>query len=167
MTDRDAVRKENEVDDQFRTLLEGLRTTLPAVSVLFSFLLILPLQAPFGEIRQVERIVYYVAFVSAALATVLFVAPTAHQRVRAPISGIPRRSPRDVAAATWLTIIATFCFAVSIASVVYLVSALMFQNDLAAAVVTAVIVGVTAWSWFYMPLVTFSKDDHSEEDSGG
>ena len=35
-----------DVDDQFRAILEGLRTTLPGVQVLFAFLLTLPLQRP-------------------------------------------------------------------------------------------------------------------------
>ena len=34
---------ENDVDDQFRSLMEGLRTTLPGVQVLFAFLVVLPL----------------------------------------------------------------------------------------------------------------------------
>jgi len=159
MTADENTTKDGDVDDQFRALLEGLRLTIPAVAVLFSFLLTLPLQAAFSELRTVEKVVFYVAFISASLATVLVVAPSAHQRVRAPISGIPRRTPSDVAAATWLSIAGTIAFAVSIAAASYLVSALIFTNDLAAGLITAVVAGVTAWAWFYMPAVSFSRDD--------
>ena len=78
-----------------------------------------------------EQTVYYVAFVSAALATVLLVAPSAHQRVRAPISGIPRHTPSDVAAAAWLSIAGTVAFAIAIGAAAYLVSALVFEDVLA------------------------------------
>jgi Family of unknown function (DUF6328) len=86
-------RDDRRVDTEFRTLQEGLRVVIPAVAVLFSFLLTLPLQGSFSELRGSEQIAFYVAFVSAALATVLLVAPSAHQRMRAPISGIPRQTP--------------------------------------------------------------------------
>lgn len=156
-----ATNDDREVDEQFRALLEGLRATLPAVAVLFSFLLTLPLQASFSGLRTVELVVYFIAFISASIATILVVAPSAHQRVRAPITGIPRRSARDVAVAAWLSIAGTVAFAVSIAASTYLVSTIVFE-DVAAGVVTAIIAGVTAWSWFYIPLVSFSKGDRDD-----
>ena len=45
--DEAAAVESTEVDDAFRALLEGLRTTLTGVQVLFAFLFILPLQASF------------------------------------------------------------------------------------------------------------------------
>jgi hypothetical protein len=154
--------KDGNVDDQFRALLEGLRLTIPAVAVLFSFLLTLPLQAAFSGLRTTEKVVFYVAFISASLATVLVVAPSAHQRIRAPISGIPRRTPKDVAAAAWVSIAGTVAFAISIAAASYLVSALIFGNDFWAGVITAVVAGVTGWTWFYMPVVSFSRDGREQ-----
>lgn len=163
MSDKsDEQRDDRDVDTEFRTFLEGLRVVIPAVAVLFSFLLTLPLQAAFSDLTDSEQVAFYVAFVNAALATVLLVAPSAHQRVRAPISGIPRRSSSDVAAATKLSIAGTVCFAIAIGAATYLVSALVF-NQVSAAVLATVIVVVTAWSWFYMPLVTFSK---KKKDAG-
>ena len=102
---------ENDVDDQFRSLMEGLRTTLPGVQVLFAFLLVLPLQASFGEIRDVERIAYYVSFFGSAMASVLLIAPSAHQRLRAPVNGVERRSERHLQIAVSLTIAGTIIFA--------------------------------------------------------
>jgi hypothetical protein len=147
---------DREVDTEFRALLEGLRVVIPAVAVLFSFLLTLPLQAAFSDLTDSEQVAYFVAFVSAALATILLVAPSAHQRVRAPISGIPRRTPSDVAASAKLSIAGNVCFAIAIGAATYLVSALVFDN-VSAAIVATMIVVVTAWSWFYMPIVTFDK----------
>ncbi len=147
-----------QVDDQFRALMEGLRTTIPGVMVLFSFLLILPLQASFGDVSDPNTIVYYAAFGSAALASILLIAPSVHQRVRAPMSGIRRNSLRHVMYAVKLAIAGTVFFLISIVSVVYLVTSLVFDDRLAV-VVTALAASTAAWAWIYLPLVRFSTRD--------
>lgn len=151
-------RSPEEIDDQFRALMEGLRTTIPGVMVLFSFLLVLPLQSSFPEISLVNTIVFYVAFASAALASILLIAPSVHQRVRGPISGIKRGTWSHVMYATKLAIAGTVAFLVSISSVVFLVSSLVFSDPLAIGA-TVVIASVAAWAWFYLPLVRFNRSD--------
>lgn len=145
------------IDDHFRALMEGLRTTIPGVVVLFSFLLVLPLQATFGDVSGVSEIVYYVAFSAAALACILLVAPSVHQRVRAPISGIRRTTWSHVLVAARLSIAGTFSFLVAISAVVYLVSSLVFNVPVAIAA-TVVATGIATWSWFYLPIVSFERD---------
>jgi len=147
----------DEIDDQFRAILEGLRTTIPGVMVLFSFLLVLPLQASFSDVSAPNTIIYYIAFAGAALSSVLLIAPSVHQRVRAPISGIKRRSWSHVMYATKLAIVGTVSFLIAIAAVVYLVSSLVFTDSLAV-VATVALATVASWAWFYLPLVTFNKD---------
>src|SRR3546814_9832492 len=56
-----------DVDDQFRSLLEGLRTTLPGVQLITAFLLTLPLYDSFADLDRDERVAYYIAFVTALL----------------------------------------------------------------------------------------------------
>ena len=148
---------EEEIDDQFRALLEGLRTTIPGVMVLFSFLLILPLQASFADLSGANKVVFYVAFASAALASVLLISPSVHQRVRGPISGIKRKSWSHVLYATKLAIVGTVFFLIAISAVVFLVSSLVITDPVAIAA-TVVISTVAAWAWFYVPLVTFRRD---------
>lgn len=150
---------EEEVDDQFRSIMEGLRTTIPGVMVLFSFLLLLPLQTPFEDLSDVNEVIFYVAFTSAAIASVLLIAPSVHQRVRAPISGIKRRSRSHVMYATKVALAGTVAFLVSIVAVVYLVSSLVF-HDLLAVSATVITTAIAAWAWFYLPLVTFNRDPH-------
>lgn len=150
-------RSTQEVDDQFRSLMEGLRTTIPGVMVLFSFLLVLPFQSSFVEISTTNTIVFYVAFSSSALASVLLIAPSVHQRVRAPISGIRRRTLSHVMIATRLAIAGTAIFLVAIAAVVFLVSSLVF-DDFLAVLATAVASAAAGWAWFYLPLVGFRQD---------
>lgn len=148
---------DRDVDDEFRALMEGLRTTIPGVMVLFAFLLVLPLQTSFGDVSNPNTVVFYVAFISAALASVLLIAPSVHQRVRGPITGIKRNSRSHVLYATKLTIAGNVFFLVSIVAVVYLVSSLVFSDPLAAVATTLVAV-ISAWSWFYLPLVRFRED---------
>ncbi|HEX6221666.1 MAG TPA: DUF6328 family protein [Acidimicrobiia bacterium] len=155
---REQPRDQEEIDDQFRALMEGLRTTIPGVMVLFSFLLILPLQAPFADLSGVNKAVFYVAFGSAALAAVLLISPSVHQRVRAPISGIKRRTWSHIMYATKMAITGTAAFLVAISAVVYLVSSLVF-SDVAAVVATIIATVVSAWAWFYVPLVKFDTRD--------
>lgn len=147
-----------EIDDQFRALMEGLRTSIPGVVVLFSFLLVLPLQSTFAEIKTSNTVVYYTAFSSAALAAVLLIAPSVHQRIRAPISGIQRRTLSHVMFATKLAIAGTVFFLISISAVVYLVSSLVFTN-FAAAVASVIITAVSVWAWVYVPLFRFDSSD--------
>lgn len=148
---------DEEVDDQFRALMEGLRTTIPGVMVLFSFLLVLPLQASFGDISDPNTIVFYIAFASAAVSSVLLIAPSVHQRVRGPITGIKRTTWSHVMYATKVAIAGTVAFLVSIAAVVYLVSSLVF-TDWLAIVATVVVAATATWAWFYLPLVRFARD---------
>lgn len=152
-----------DVDDQFRAVLEGLRTTIPGIMVLFSFLLILPLQSSFPEISASNTTVFYIAFSSAALSSVLLIAPSVHQRVRAPISGIRRTSLEHVMSATKIAIVGTVLFLISISAVVYLVSSLVF-DDTFAALATAAITMVSGWAWFYVPLVKFRH--HPDDENG-
>jgi hypothetical protein len=148
---------ENEVDDAFRALMEGLRTTLPGVQVLFAFLLTVPLQAGFAEFSRIDRGVFYLAFASSALASILLIAPSVHQRVRAPKSGLRRRTAEHVYIAARIATVGTVIAAIAISAVAYLVTSLVFDDRLAA-LAAALLMAVTAWSWFYLPLVRFEKD---------
>lgn len=150
----------SEVDDQFRALLEGLRTTIPGVTVLFAFLLTLPLQAGFSELQGMNQVVFYVAFAASAASTVLIIAPSVHQRVRAPISGIRPRQLNHVMVATYLATMGTVLFLIAIAASVYLVSDLVLTR-MSALVASLSITSMAGWAWFWLPLVAFrtGRDD--------
>lgn len=145
-----------DVDDQFRAILEGLRTTLPGVQVLFAFLLTLPLQSAFEAIRDMERYAYFVAFFGSAVSSVLFIAPSAHQRLRAPITGVGRRSERHLQTTVKLTIAGTAIFAISLTAAVFLISTLVL-TDSSAVAATLAVAALIVWSWFFVPLVTFQR----------
>jgi hypothetical protein len=148
---------DGSVDEGFRALMEGLRTTLPGVQVLFAFLLILPLQARFATLSPAERVTYFVALVSAAVSSVLLIAPSVHQRVRAPMTGvIARRHRAHLRFATNLTIVGTIFFLVSLGAAVHLVTTLVFSAVWAILTTTAIVVPA-AWAWFYIPVIQWRE----------
>lgn len=147
---------DDDVDAQFRALMEGLRTSLPGVQVLFAFLLTAPLQAEFSSLDRTENVAFAVAFYAAGLASILLIAPSVHQRIRAPKTGLVRRSQRHLIWATWVAIVGTIVMGVALLSTIFLVSGIVF--DLWTAVVaTASIGGALCWSWLYLPIVTFAR----------
>ncbi len=151
-------RTDADVDDAFRAILEGLRTTLPGTQALFGFLLILPMQSAFSELSGPSRTAYYLAFFSAAISSVLLIAPSAHQRLRAPRSGVSRHSRRHLHITVWITNAGTFALAIAFAAAVFLVSSVVFST-LTAAAASALVVLAMSWAWFYVPLVTFARSD--------
>jgi hypothetical protein len=148
--------QETELDDAFRGVMEGLRTTLPGVQVLFAFLLTMPLQPGFSALDALDRDVFYVAFASSALASVLLITPSVHQRVRAPISGLRRRTPRHVFIAIRIANAGTLIAAVALSASAYLVTSLVF-GDRSGAIAGGILALVTMWAWFYLPVVSFRR----------
>lgn len=156
----------DDVDDQFRSLLEGLRTSLPGVQVLFAFLLTAPFQGRFSELDAIERTAFSVAFYCAGLSSILLISPSVHQRLRAPISGMRRHSKVHLVIATWLTVVGTVVMGVSIIATVFLVSTVVFGTT-TGAIATAVPGAAVIWGWFYLPLVTFNRLDQSATIADG
>ena len=156
MTD-DPRSYDDDVQEQFTALLEGLRTTLPGVQLTTAFLLTLPLYDKFADLSRGERVAYYTAFVSSLVSSLLLMAPSAHQRLRAG-HGVRRRSQRHLDIAVRVTVVGTVAFSVAIVAVSFLVSSIVLGTG-AAGAVTGVIAAVGLWSWFYLPLVTFERDD--------
>lgn len=157
-----AVDDQQEVDDQFRALMEGLRTTLPGVQVLFGFLLALPLQASFVDLETTQVWAYYIAFATAALASLLLIAPSVHQRIRSLQSGIRRQHLDHVIVAVRLTVAGSVSFLISMTASVYLVTELVLRTTWAA-VAVGIMVTIGLWAWMYLPLVTFARDARSSD----
>ena len=62
-------------------LLNEIRVGLPGVQILFAFLLVVPFQQAAAKTTSFQRDVYYVTLVSAAVASILLIAPAAQHRV--------------------------------------------------------------------------------------
>ena len=149
---------DEQVEDEFRSLLEGLRTTLPGVQLVTAFLLTVPLYEKYDTLGRSERMAYYIAFASALVASLLLMAPSSHQRLRARDGeGVSRRHRRHLDVAVRLTILGSVLFAVAITAVAFLVSSIVLGTGWSLAVTMAVVV-TWAWSWYYLPLFTFRRD---------
>jgi hypothetical protein len=146
----------DDVDARFRSLLEGLRTALPGVQVLFAFLLTAPLSGRFQEFGFLERTAFSVAFHAAGISSILLIAPSVHQRVRAPITGIQRHSKQHLIWTTWVAIVGSFTMGAAMIATACLVSRLIYDSSPAVAA-TALVAATMIWSWFYLPLVTFNR----------
>ena len=92
------------------------------------------------------------------MASLLLTAPSSHQRLRARDGeGVARRHRHHLDVAVRLTIVGSVLFAVAITAVAFLVSSIVLGTGWSLAV-TAAIVVTWAWSWYYLPLVTFRRD---------
>jgi hypothetical protein len=149
--------REPDADEQFSALLEGLRATLPGVEVLFGFLLVLPFQQGFAKLGGVEKKLYAVAFISAGIALILLIAPSVHQRVRAPFSGLPRHHVSHVKIGAYLGIGGSVAGSIALVASSWLALTVVYDNGVAVALGVFVAL-LLAWSWFWIPLVNFHKD---------
>lgn len=144
----------SSVDDRFRSLLEGLRTTLPGAQVLVAFLLILPVQDAFTGFTSVEKIAYYVAFGGSLASSILLIAPSVHQRMRSPKSGVRRRTESHLASAVRLSIIGSVMLLVAMIAAAYLVTSLV-ASTVAAVIAATVFAVIGLYTWVLQPLVVF------------
>ncbi|GAA0938308.1 DUF6328 family protein [Actinocorallia libanotica] len=139
-------------DRNFVELLQGLRVAVTGVQVLFAFLLTVPFSPGFEEVTDAQRNLYYVALVSAAVASIFFIAPAAQHRIlfrQGLKEPLVHRSNR-------YTMLGTLALAVSITSASLLVVDYIFRWDLATATAIA-LAGMALWMWFLGPLLYRSR----------
>jgi predicted neutral ceramidase superfamily lipid hydrolase len=73
---------QEDLDRELDEFLGEVRVMLPAVTVLFAFLLTVPFTARFPQLALPTRTAYFVAFVTTAIAIVLLVGETGYHRLR-------------------------------------------------------------------------------------
>ena len=74
--------KAERLDRELGELLQELRVALPGVQVLFAFLLTVPFSQGFDRLTGFQRDLYFGILLATALASILFIAPTAYHRLR-------------------------------------------------------------------------------------
>jgi O-antigen/teichoic acid export membrane protein len=67
-------------DRNFIELLQELRVAQTGVQILFAFLLTLPFTNRFGDVSELDKVVYVITLVAAASATALLIAPVSGHR---------------------------------------------------------------------------------------
>jgi hypothetical protein len=147
------------VDRELIELLNGLRVILPGVQVLLAFLLTVPFSSGFPHATSTERVLYFVAVLLTVGAIGALTMPAAYHRVRFREGDKERMLEiSNVFAITGLGLLA-----LAMATVVFLVTDVLFGTTVAAPV-AVVVLAVLAGVWFAIPLWRKTTD---EEPSGG
>jgi hypothetical protein len=132
---------------QLTELLNELRVALPGVQMLFGFLLAVPFSQRFSAISTNQRLLYYAAFVSAAAASVCFIAPTSFHRI------VWQRGRKAVLlrVSNVLAIAGTVCLAVAITAVVLFITSYLYGSS-HAALAGGLILAALVSLWYLLPL---------------
>jgi hypothetical protein len=145
-------RDKEDLDRELIELLNELRVALPGVQVLFAFLLAVPFANGWTRVTELQRDVFFVAFLATAAASILLIAPSAHHRLRW------REHDKEqlLRTANNLAIGGTVFLAIGMTAAVFLIADILFEAWWAG--LTAALVGVGfAWFWYGLPLVRASS----------
>ena len=139
--------EKERIDREVIELLNELRVTLPGVQVLFAFLLILPFQAGFADVTDVERAVFLVAFLATTAATVLLIAPATYHRIQFREGD----KLRMLLLSNRLVIAGTLCLGLAITAAVFLISEVLLGDVWAWAVAAASAIALLLF-WYGLPV---------------
>jgi len=135
------------VDRELIELLNGLRVILPGVQVLLAFLLTVPFSSGFPRATSIEKVLYFVAVLLTVGAIAALTMPAAYHRIRFREGDKERMLEiSNVFAITGLGLLA-----LAMATVVFLVTDVLFGTTVAAPV-AVVVMAVLAGVWFVIPL---------------
>jgi hypothetical protein len=144
----DEKRSKEDLNRELIELLNELRVVLPGVQVLFAFLLAVPFANGWRRVTELQRDVFFVAFLCTTVATILLIAPSAYHRLRW------REHDKEhmLQTANRLTIAGTAFLALAMIAVVLLITDLLFSIWWAV-LATAVIAAAFAWFWYALALL--------------
>ena len=144
---------EERVNRELIELLNELRVALPGVQVLFAFLLIVPFSNGWDKVTEVQRYVYFVAFLCAAVSSAFLIAPSTYHRLRW------REGDKEhmLVTANRLAIGGSIFLAAGMTATVFLITDVLFSNEWAA-IVAALIGGTFVWLWFGLALLREARD---------
>ena len=135
------------IDRELIELLNGLRVILPGVQVLLAFLLTVPFSSGFPRATSTERVLYFVSVLLTVGAVAALTMPAAYHRVRFREGD----KERMLEISNAFAIAGLGLLALAMATVVFLVTDVLFGTAVAAPVAIAVL-AVLAGVWFAIPL---------------
>ena len=141
-------RDEHDLDRELIELLNELRVALPGVQVLFAFLLAVPFSNGWNRVTELQRDIFFVAFLCALASSVLLIAPSAYHRLRWREGD----KERMLTTANQLAIAGTVFLALAMTAVVFLISDILFRAWWVA-LCTGLTAGGFAWFWYGLPLI--------------
>jgi hypothetical protein len=150
----DEKRSPDDLNRELIELLNELRVVLPGVQVLFAFLLAVPFANGWTRVSELQRDVYFLAFLATAAASILLIAPSSYHRLRW------REGDKEhmLETSNRLAIAGTAFLALGMTAVVFLITDILFTATWAA-VTTAVVGGAFAWFWYGLPLLREAATD--------
>ena len=147
---------ESRLDRELMELLNELRVALPGIQVLFAFLFTVPFTQRFKDLSDLQRTTYFIAFLAAAAATVLLIAPSANHRIR----WRERDKESLLRRANVMTIAGLAVLAVAMTAATFLVTDLLYEVP-AASITAAGLAGAFAIAWYVLPLSRKVRDRQS------
>jgi hypothetical protein len=144
--------KEERQDRELIELLNELRVALPGVQVLFAFLLAVPFTQRFDQVTELQKDVYFLTFLCAAVATALLIAPSAYHRLEWRLAD----KEHLLVVSNRLAISGTVFLALAISGAVFVVTDMLFDAP-SAAVVAGLTAALFGWLWYGLPLLRRSR----------
>ena len=137
-------------DGDLSDLLEELRVLLPGTTTLTAFLIILPFNSDFAEVREGQKIVYLITFLCSVLTLILLTAPAAHHRLQRPLRD--REGFKNTA--TRLMILGLIPLSVTVTLAAELVVAATVSTEWVPWLISAIVGTLILALWWLMPRLT-------------
>jgi hypothetical protein len=149
-----ATERESKLDRELIELLNELRVALPGVQVLFAFLLIVPFSERFPSLTVLQRNVYFAAFLTTTVASILLMTPSAYHRLRW------RRHDKEAMLkfSNRVAIAGLVFLAAAVTLVVFVVSDVLFDAK-SAGLAAGVAAAALLLFWFAVPLTREAQDE--------
>jgi Family of unknown function (DUF6328) len=138
---------QSRLDRELIELLNELRVALPGVQVLFAFLLTVPFSQGYSKVTDPQKSAFFVAFLGAAAASILLIAPSAFHRLR----WRERDKERLLETSNRMTIAGLFFLALAMTAAVYVITDYLF-GDPASWIVTLITAIAFTTFWYALPI---------------
>jgi hypothetical protein len=152
-------------DRNFTELLQGARVAVTGVQVMFAFLLTVPFSQEFVKLREFDRWLFYVALVSAAIASICYIAPANQHRMLFR-QGLKEKLVRR---SNYYGIAGALALGLSMTAATMLVVDFLFHSTLAL-VTAGGLALLVVWAWFGQPAINrLSRSDDAptrEQEEG-
>ena len=144
---------EKKQDRELIELLNELRVVLPGIQVMFAFLLIVPFSQGWAKVTNLQQNVYFLAFLSTAVATAFLIAPTTYHRLR----WREQDKEKMLETSNRYAIAGTAFLALAMSAVVFFITDFIYDTGLTIWT-TAAAAGLFSFLWFGVPLIRAARD---------
>jgi hypothetical protein len=137
-------------DRELIEILNEIRVAIPGVQVLFAFLFAAPFANGWSRVSHLQSRVFLAAFLCAALATALLIAPTTYHRLTFRRGEFEKE--QLLRFANLAVLAGTFMLAAAISLSVFVVVAIVLASNRSGVVVAGGVEAVLVGLWYAVPL---------------